>query len=103
MPTPLLADRHLEDSAIAIGAAGEERVHERLLTKLDRLVANTQRMIAVNRRLGFFTNGYNDLILLIPAGPKQTAVEPSAVPAPIGQHQPRRCRRQTTRVPSPAP
>ncbi|MEQ1438514.1 SbmA/BacA-like family transporter [Fontimonas sp. SYSU GA230001] len=45
----------------------EPHVHNRLLRRLDAVVANTRRIIAVNRNLGFFTNGYNYLIQIIPA------------------------------------
>lgn len=45
----------------------EERVHQRLLRRFDRIVANTRRIISVNRRVGFFTNGYNWMVQLIPA------------------------------------
>jgi putative ATP-binding cassette transporter len=38
----------------------------RLRRRLDELVANTKRIIAVNRNLGFFTIGYNYLIQIIP-------------------------------------
>jgi putative ATP-binding cassette transporter len=33
---------------------------------VDDVVANTKRIIAVNRNLGFFTTGYNYLTQLIP-------------------------------------
>src|SRR5262245_43880748 len=45
----------------------EARVHDRLWRRLDDLVANMRRVIAVNRNLAFFTNGYNYLIQIIPA------------------------------------
>jgi putative ATP-binding cassette transporter len=45
----------------------EDDVHRRVLQRLDQLVANTRQLIAVNRNLGFFTNGYNYLIQIIPA------------------------------------
>ena len=45
----------------------EARVGERLQRRLDDLTANMRRLIAVNRNLAFFTNGYNYLIQLIPA------------------------------------
>jgi ABC-type transport system involved in cytochrome c biogenesis ATPase subunit len=44
----------------------EGRLGARLLRRLDDLVANTRRIIAVNRNLGFFTTGYNYLIQIIP-------------------------------------
>ena len=45
----------------------EPLLHQRLLGRLEQLVANSRRMIAVNRNLGFFSNGYNYLIQIIPA------------------------------------
>ena len=45
----------------------EARVGARLGRRLDDLVANMRRLIAVNRNLAFFTNGYNYLIQIIPA------------------------------------
>ena len=38
----------------------------RLLGRVDDVVANTKRIIAVNRNLGFFTTGYNYLTPIIP-------------------------------------
>jgi vitamin B12/bleomycin/antimicrobial peptide transport system ATP-binding/permease protein len=45
----------------------EERLGARLRRRLDDLTANMRRLIAVNRNLAFFTNGYNYLIQIIPA------------------------------------
>jgi putative ATP-binding cassette transporter len=45
----------------------EDRLGARLRQQLDDLVANMRRLIAVNRNLAFFTNGYNYLIQIIPA------------------------------------
>lgn len=45
----------------------EDYVHRRILRRLEQLIANTRQLIAVNRNLGFFTNGYNYLIQIIPA------------------------------------
>jgi len=45
----------------------EARVGERLRRRLDELTGNMRRLIAVNRNLAFFTNGYNNLIQIIPA------------------------------------
>lgn len=45
----------------------EGRVESRLRQRINELVANMRRMIAVNRNLAFFTNGYNYLIQIIPA------------------------------------
>ena len=44
----------------------EDRVRERLLSRVDALVENLKRIIAVNRNLGFFTTGYNYMIPLVP-------------------------------------
>ncbi len=45
----------------------EHRLQARMLRHLDALIANTKRIIAVNRNLGFFTTGYNYMIQMIPA------------------------------------
>ncbi|CBL43853.1 hypothetical protein HDN1F_02700 [gamma proteobacterium HdN1] len=45
----------------------ETILHKRLLERLDALVANTKRMIAVNLRLAFFTGSYSYMIQIIPA------------------------------------
>jgi vitamin B12/bleomycin/antimicrobial peptide transport system ATP-binding/permease protein len=45
----------------------EERLKARLLGRLDHLIENLRRIIAVNRNLSFFTTGYNFLIQIIPA------------------------------------
>lgn len=45
----------------------EAHVHRRLKLRLDEIVGNTRRIISVNRNLGFFTNGYNYLMQIIPA------------------------------------
>jgi putative ATP-binding cassette transporter len=45
----------------------EHHLEARLLDRIDALVANLKRIIAVNRNLGFFTTGYNYMIQLIPA------------------------------------
>lgn len=39
----------------------------RLLDRLEELIANFRRIIAINRNVGFFTTGYNWLIQIIPA------------------------------------
>jgi putative ATP-binding cassette transporter len=58
---------HVRENAEAIALARREgRLNARLLRRLDVLVANMQRIIAVNRNLGFFTTGYNYLIQIIP-------------------------------------
>lgn len=45
----------------------EGHVHRRLMRRLDEIVRNTRRMIAVNRNVGYFTNGYNYMMQIIPA------------------------------------
>ncbi len=45
----------------------EPRQAARLLHRLEDLVDNLRRIIAVNRNLGFFTTGYNWMIQIIPA------------------------------------
>jgi putative ATP-binding cassette transporter len=45
----------------------EPRQAARLLHRLEDLVSNLRRIIAVNRNLGFFTTGYNWMIQIIPA------------------------------------
>jgi len=45
----------------------EAHLRGRLFARIEALVANLRRIIAVNRNLGFFTTGYNYLIQLIPA------------------------------------
>jgi putative ATP-binding cassette transporter len=44
----------------------EGRLHGRLRKRLDALVANMKRIVAVHRNLGFFTSGYNYGIQLLP-------------------------------------
>jgi len=45
----------------------ESRMKERLAARIDQLVGNFRKIIAVNRNLNFFTGGYNYMIQLIPA------------------------------------
>lgn len=45
----------------------ERNFRHRLIKRLNELVANTRRMISVNRNLAFFTGNYNYLIQIIPA------------------------------------
>ncbi len=45
----------------------EAPLRDRLLLRLENLTANLLAIFRVNRRLGFFTNGYNYLIQIIPA------------------------------------
>ncbi|MTW20076.1 ABC transporter ATP-binding protein/permease [Allochromatium palmeri] len=59
---------HVRENAESIALLrGEERLRARLRDRLDRLTDNFQRLIEVNRNLGFFTTGYNYLIQIIPA------------------------------------
>src|SRR5262245_27509301 len=59
---------HVHANAESIALLRREgRVGDRLRRRLDDLVANMRRLIAVNRNLAFFTNGYNYLIQIIPA------------------------------------
>ena len=58
---------HVRENAEAIALARrEDRLKTRLLRRLQELVANFERIIAINRNLGFFTTGYNYLIQIIP-------------------------------------
>lgn len=45
---------------------GENREHRDLVDRFAEVVANTMRIIAWNRTLGFFTNSYNYVALVIP-------------------------------------
>jgi putative ATP-binding cassette transporter len=59
---------HVRENTEAIMLARrEERLEARLRQRLDALVANFRRIIGINRRVGFFTTGYNWLIQIIPA------------------------------------
>jgi vitamin B12/bleomycin/antimicrobial peptide transport system ATP-binding/permease protein len=59
---------HLRENAESVAVLRREgRIGARLMRRVDDLVANTKRIIAVNRNLGFFTTGYNYLIQIIPA------------------------------------
>jgi len=58
---------HLRENAESVAILRREgRLGARLLERVDALVGNTKRIIAVNRNLGFFTTGYNYLIQVIP-------------------------------------
>jgi putative ATP-binding cassette transporter len=58
---------HLRENAESVAFLRREgRMRERLLARIDGLVENLKRIIAVNRNLGFFTTGYNYLIQIIP-------------------------------------
>ncbi|MBP1875899.1 Vitamin B12 transport ATP-binding protein BacA [Ensifer adhaerens] len=55
-----------ENAESVLVTRGEDRQRTRLLHRIDDLVANIRSIIAVNRNLGFFTNGYNWMIQIIP-------------------------------------
>jgi putative ATP-binding cassette transporter len=58
---------HLRDNAEFVAFLPREgRIRERLQARIDAVVENLKRIIAVNRNLGFFTTGYNYMIQLIP-------------------------------------
>lgn len=57
----------MRDNAEGIALTGSEALtRSRLLLRVDELVGNFRRIVAINRNLGFFTTGYNYLIQLIP-------------------------------------
>ncbi len=59
---------HVRENAESVALLNREgRLRERLVRRLDELVANTRRMVSVNRNLGFFSTGYNYLIQIMPA------------------------------------
>ena len=59
---------HVRENAESVALMHREgRLNARLLRHLGELTRNFHRMIVVNRRLGFFTTGYNYLIQIIPA------------------------------------
>lgn len=55
-----------ENAESVLVTRSEDRQRTRLLHRIDDLVANIRSIIAVNRNLGFFTNGYNWMIQIIP-------------------------------------
>lgn len=58
---------HLRQNAESVAFLGrEDRIRERLLSRVDALVENLKGIIAANRNLGFFTTGYNYMIQLVP-------------------------------------
>jgi putative ATP-binding cassette transporter len=58
----------VRESADGIAVTGNENtVRDRLMHRIDQLVANFRRITAVNRNLNFFSTGYNYMIQLIPA------------------------------------
>ncbi len=59
---------HVGENAASIALLRREgRLKARLLERLELLTSNFQRIIEVNRNLGYFTTGYNYLIQIIPA------------------------------------
>jgi putative ATP-binding cassette transporter len=59
---------HLQENAERIALSRNEAcLRDRLAGRIDDLVGNFRRIIAVNRNLGFFTTGYNYMIQIIPA------------------------------------
>lgn len=59
---------HVRENAEAVALLNRERrLKSRLLNHLDDLVNNFRLIILVNRNLGFFTTGYNNLVQVIPA------------------------------------
>lgn len=57
---------HLRDQGARIDPSHEPGLKETINARIDDLVGNLRRIIAVNRNLNFFTSGYNYLIQLIP-------------------------------------
>ena len=59
---------HVRENADSIALLRREaRLKYQLLERLEDLTTNFQRIILVNRNLGFFTTGYNYMIQIIPA------------------------------------
>ena len=59
---------HIRENSESIALARREgRFKARLRMRLDALTENFRKLIRVNRNLGFFTNGYNYFIQIIPA------------------------------------
>jgi putative ATP-binding cassette transporter len=59
---------HVRENSESIALAHREgRFKIRLRNRLDALTGNFRRLIRINRNLGFFTNGYNYFIQIIPA------------------------------------
>jgi putative ATP-binding cassette transporter len=59
---------HVRENSESIALAHREgRFKARLNMRLDALTTNFRRLIRINRNLGFFTNGYNYFIQIIPA------------------------------------
>jgi len=59
---------HVRQNAESIALSHRDaRFNSRIQARLNRLIENFRRTIAINRNLGFFTNFYNYLIQIIPA------------------------------------
>jgi putative ATP-binding cassette transporter len=59
---------HVRENSESIALLRREgRLKARLIARLDALAENFQKIVAVNRNLGYFTTGYNYLIQIIPA------------------------------------
>ena len=59
---------HVGENAVPIALLRrEDQLKAWPIRRIDGLVENSRRIISVNRNLGFFTTGYNDLIQIIPA------------------------------------
>jgi putative ATP-binding cassette transporter len=57
----------VRENAEGIALTGNEPgIQNRVMNRIDQLVANMKRIISVNRNLNFFTSGYNYMIQLIP-------------------------------------
>ena len=58
---------HVRENAESVALLRHEgRLIARLQGRIDGLAENFRRIISVNRNVGFFTTGYNNLILIIP-------------------------------------
>jgi putative ATP-binding cassette transporter len=59
---------HVRENSESIALSHREgRFKARLKKRLDALAGNFRKLIRINRNLGFFTNGYNYFIQIIPA------------------------------------
>lgn len=59
---------HIRENAESVALLHREgRLKTRLMRRIDELVGNFARIIVVNRKLGFYSIGYNYLVQVIPA------------------------------------
>ena len=59
---------HLRENAESVALARNEGLmRSRLVRRIEDVIDNSRRMIAVNRNLGYFVTGYNYMIQIIPA------------------------------------